>query len=447
MDDGESVSNANFAMELGDTHDLQERFDRHLRNLEIGLPAPSAAAVHAATSVSTGKSVGKNANAITVSVGDEEEFRVLSSLYSTTAYAEVTATAVCVDADAKLAVFLDNAASSTLTSSDITTLCAQYARALEIEYALLGEPSDINEDGVLKILMSKAVNELGASGGGIVTGFFFAGDYLNRTEYNPASNEQEVIFTLVPDPDGTWGTPISKSFAMQNLLTAVVPHEVQHLLNYYNRVWVYGGASENVAINEWMSHMIEDYVGHGQENPSRYELFLSATRSTALIPSSSPGLAERGAGYLFLRYLYEQANDGDAFLRNMIHSNVTGVTGILNAFGSSDTSLDTWDEMVMRWGVALAMTNAGLTEDSRYVYDDRTRNSDTNQYEGVCTRCSAEDGRATVLSGPALLSLGTGNLSIKASTGAFFDIPVSPYTLTLEASEDDELSAILIRTE
>lgn len=416
--------------------DIQERFDAFLRDAERELPSETAER----GAVSLAKSIVK-----TVQVGQSESFRVLASLYSTSAYRTVNATVKCVNQH--VAVYLDDEVPSALTSEQLLALCSQYESSLTTEFSILGDPPDMNGDGVITVLLTKAVNQLGGSGGGIVTGFFFAGDLLPQTGSNPASNEQEIVFALVPDEAGTYGTPIPTDFALSNLLSAVIPHEVQHLLSYYYHVLENDGTAETTWLNEAMSHLIEDVVGYGQENPSRIELFLAETYSAGLIPTSSPDLAERGAGYLFLRFLYEQAADGNGFLRTLLQTPQSGVMNVESAFAGSSGSFDEWDEFIFRWGVAIAVTDADVTTDSRYVYEGRNFNSTTNHYQGVCLICETEDGRGTLLSGVGALEVGSiGNVSISASAGAYYDLATPPSSVTIQGNSEDSLRAVLMRT-
>ena len=78
-----------------------------------------------------------------------------------------------------------------------------------------------------------------------------------------------------------------------------------------------GGLPEENWLNEGMSHFMEDWAGYGVENPSRYAMYLASPSTYGVVTQSSPNLMERGASYLFLRFLYEQASDGTAFIRSL----------------------------------------------------------------------------------------------------------------------------------
>ena len=386
---------------------------------------------------------------VSLNVGDTQSFKVLNSLTSTSSYTTVSATAQCVTD--RIAIFVDNRVSLTdadvFLEEDVASLCVQYDRDMVSEMEWYGDHSDVNGDGVVIALMTPAINQLGASGGGIVTGFFYAGDLTSEGAY-PSSNQAEIVYLLTPDPNGTYGTPISKSFAMSNLLPAVFPHEVQHLISYYQHVMVAGGSAEEDWLNEAMSHFTEDLVGQGMENPSRYNLYLQSPSSYSIVSNSSPNLSERGGGYLFLRYLYEQADDATGFLRNLLQTNLRGVANLEAAFGGTASDFNTLAHFLRRFGVAVALTNQGVTTDSRFVFADRTQNSTTGNYEGACLVCNAEDNRGTMLTGPAVTTFyGAASLSVAGTGTRVVDLSSFPENLTIIGSSDSELQGVLIRVE
>jgi hypothetical protein len=250
---------------------------------------------------------------------------------------------------------------------------------------------------------------------------------------------------MVPDPSGTWGTSVSKSFAISNLLPAVFPHELQHAISYNEHVFVSGGQAEENWLNEGISHFMEDYYGYGVENPSRYAMFLSSPSTYGVVTSGSPNLMERGAAYLFLRYLYEQADDGEAFLKNL-YSSKKGVENLEDAFdGPAD--MDDFSEFMARWTVALAMTDRGVSSDPRYVYRTRTIDQNTGNFVGACIECEANDNRGTELDGVNMNSyFGYHSAKIDASAMTFYAMSTFPDEMVLTGTTDGGNYGILIRT-
>jgi hypothetical protein len=381
------------------------------------------------------------------SVGSTETFKVLNSITSTSSCVNVTARARCVGDN--VVFYIDTSVEGTdsdLEAADLNELCENFDAIAAEEQDMLGELSDKDGDGVLKVLMTKQVNKLGSLGGGIITGYFYAGDLYSESGSNPCTNYGEVIYTMLPDPTGAHGTAISNSFAMSNLLPAVLPHELQHAISYNQHVFVNGGAPEENWLNEGMSHLMEDIMGYNVENPSRYAMYLSSPSSYGLVTQASPNLMERGAEYLFLRFLYEQAADGDEFLRRLIDTPNLGVENLEAAFDGADNFND-FSELVSRWVVALAMTDRGISGDRRYTYRSRSFNSETGNYEGVCLNCDSEDNRGTVLDGVNLNRFtGSGLSNIDAGTAKFYELTTIPDEITLQGTSEGGNFGVLIRT-
>lgn len=378
-------------------------------------------------------------------VGDAQTFRVLASLSSTGSYTEVAATVMCVTDH--LVVALDNDDSGAFTSEDIRDLCTRSEEAAATDVAVLGAPSDVNGDGRITYLWTHRVNQLGAQGGGIVTGFFYAADLYPRTTGNPVSNEQEIVFALIPDPSGQYGTAISKSFAINNLLTAVLPHEIQHAISYNQHVLLRGGSPEKTWLNEAISHNMECVTGYCQENPSRVALYLEATAGTSMVSGGSASLKQRGASFLFLRYLYEQSADGDAFFGRLVGTDKTDVDNIEAAFAGSDAGFDQFEEFFFRWAIAVGVSGGGIISDPRFVYEDRVFNAATGQWGGICLQCDTEDGRGTTLEGPSVsIYDGSEALSLAATGVAYYSVTPQSTPLAINGSSAANLQGVLVRT-
>lgn len=334
--------------------------------------------------------------------GSTRTFKVINSLSSAGSYDVVTAELRYVAPD--FYVYVDERNESVLTDEEIEDVVGPFSAVVEGERNIFGSESDVDGDGHFTILITEEVNKLGASGGGIVTGFFYAVDLYAEKSY-PASNEMEIIYSAVPDPSGLYGYPLSKAFALSNILPAVFPHEFQHMINYNQHVFVRGGMAEVAPVNEGLSHLAEDmysidadgYMAQtGIENPSRVFYYLNAVENTCFACGTS--LAQRGGSYLFLRYLYEQAEKGNLpeaesgadFVQRMMGSGFTGVDNIVySAVGS--TSQSAFKFLMGRFSLAVYLSDSGLTDDERY------------EFAGISLRDDQNDFRGTILRGPAMV--------------------------------------------
>lgn len=432
-----------------DGWNVSEAFDQRLRGMELAIALDPDA-----------QKAGLNSNGVglklammspDIAVGDTEEIRVLNSLTSYS-YTTVTARVKCVASN--LIVYLDTEVEERnpedLTDEDISRLCDEFNDQIAVERALFGAESDVNNDNRVAALFTPQVNKLGAIGGGIITGFFMSADLYDRA-YRPISNEREIVYAMVPDSRGIYGAVIPKTFGIENLLTAVLPHEFQHVISFNQHVFEGeggNGLSEEDWLNEGLSHLAEDLVGYGQENASRYDIYLSDTDQYSVAGAGSPGLGERGAAYLFLRFLYEQSPDPEAFLRRLYSGHKSGVANLEAAFDGQSANFDQFGEFFMRWIVALAMTGRDLSSDARYVYQTPTLNSETNRWQGVCLVCNTEDGRGTVLNGPSMtIYSGADGFNLESSGIKFYEINSVPATISFSTSSSEDMGAVLIRNQ
>lgn len=383
------------------------------------------------------------------SVGSTRSFRVLNSLTSVSSYETVEGRLRYMGSNILVYVDTEMDDSFDLTDSDIQGLASSFEdNSLPVEREFFGDESDINNDGMISILMTPVLNRF-CQASGIVTGFFFPGDLYARTAGNPASNEEEIFFTLVPDSLGQFCRPLSTEFTMGNILPGVLAHEWQHMASFNQHVFVHQGVTEEAYLNEALSHLAEDLVGHGNENYARIKIFLDRLTSTTLIPAGSPSLAERGMSYMFLRYLYEQASDATSFLNDIVQTDLRGVDNLEAAFLSNDLAIDELEEMLTYWQVALMVTGTGLSDDPRYNYQERTLHPVTGNYQGICLHCDTNDGRGTVLTGPTLLQINAlpSNALVESAGLRFFQIEGPGSELVISGSSGSQLSGALIRLE
>ena len=349
------------------------------------------------------------------SVGSVQTFHILSTLTSVGTCE--TTSGVLKYASSNLYVYVDKRDLDLVSDGDIKVLASDFENiAMPLERTLYGKESDINGDAHVSILLSEVVNKQ-AGTSGLVTGYFFPGDLYENTSSNPCSNAQEIFYGLVADPNGSFGTPISSSFVTKNILPGVLAHEYQHMISFNQHVFINGGSTEEPWLNEGLSHFTEDITGFGNENWARVKIALAQISKTSLVTSTSPNLAERGLCYLFLRYLYEQSSDGNTFIHKLYAANRTGVDNIEAAFAGTTSDFKTFSQFVNRFSLALALSETGLTSDSRYNFKTRTT-SQTGNFTGFCSRCDTQDGRGTVLSGPVMTTVSNFPASAKVTSSA-----------------------------
>ena len=263
-------------------------------------------------------------------LGSTRIFDVLSTIAATAAYKKDTATVQYVGSH--IVIYISNRApSGGLSAGDITALGNTFdADLYGIDTAAFGAPSDIDLNGRVLVLMSPVVNSLVTTSqcmsGGYVGGFFSG---LDLEPSQPHSNGSEVFFSIVADPAGTLSCAHSVAAVKATLLSTFI-HEFQHMISWNQHVILRSGPPEDVWLNEGMSHLAEELGSRYYEH--KYPAPSGRTNPTQLFPDSSQGfiggeldnsyhylgrpdttsvtlfansgsLEERGAAWLFLRWL------------------------------------------------------------------------------------------------------------------------------------------------
>jgi hypothetical protein len=271
-----------------------------------------------------------------------------------------------------LVIFVDvEAPPAGLVDEDLDTLITMFdERLYGLDRDAFGAESDIDGDGVVHVLMTAVVNRLVTEEqcleDGFVVGFTVGADIDPLFATDPRVNHAEVFYSIVPDPDGTLSCAHSRA-QVKRILPVTFIHEFQHMISYNHHVLVRDGDPEVLWLNEALSHYAEELGGESflaEGDTSRFQTFLlgnlfnakdylTAPENYFLFPSEGIGsLVERGAGWLYLRYLIDQyAADTtltarNAFTRALV---ATANTGSANIVARTGTTIDT---SATRWALA-----------------------------------------------------------------------------------------------
>ncbi|MEX2529269.1 MAG: IPT/TIG domain-containing protein [Gemmatimonadota bacterium] len=127
--------------------------------------------------------------------------------------------------------------------------------------AHFGEPTDVDSNGRIVILISQAVNRVTES-----LGFVVSTDFTSSN--CPGSNYGEYYYARapdpegdVPDPDGETGKVYTASRALSDQ-PRLLAHELTHILQFGKAVTVLGSTWQPVWILEGQATMAEEVLGH-----------------------------------------------------------------------------------------------------------------------------------------------------------------------------------------
>jgi hypothetical protein len=251
-----------------------------------------------------------------------------------------------------------------------------------VEDAAFGAPTDVDGNGRVVLFVTSTVNELTpANAGWYVGGFFWARDLFPATgaEACAGSNAGELFYLLAADPRGTINDNAWSKDEVTDVVTAIVAHEYQHLINASRRLYVTGAADfEELWLDEGLSHVAEELVFYRAaglaprqnlgatairrsaaavnafnafaiENFGRVDEFLRAPSSNSPY-AADDSLATRGATWSFLRWAadHQGAADGAVWSR-LVNASTAGMANLRGVFGSDLTPV------VRDWATALLL--------------------------------------------------------------------------------------------
>lgn len=307
------------------------------------------------------------AQAVPPAVGSEATFNICKTTACTT-FDQVTAVARAVGT--KSAIYMDKTVPTgdPLQQSDFDDLARTFdAYHYPIDQTAFGTESDLDNNGVVIILLTDAVNALTPTcDNGRILGYFWGGDMLNVT----GSNHAEVFYAMVPEPDHGSCKDATRLNTMKRLKPTLI-HEFQHMISFNQHALVRGGQSEVTWLNEALSHFAEELGGTLIPNPectvwgfvscrSQYtsgDLFnaydyLGDTEAEFLVyPGSSNGtLEERGASWLFVRWLADQFGtdpNGSNVTRALVNTQQQGAANVASVTGQP------FETLVAEWMLAV----------------------------------------------------------------------------------------------
>lgn len=335
----------------------QERFDLMLRRAEqeltlsLGPPSRPQAAPRVAAAPP---------------LGDVRQFKVCGDSLCLT-HPLVKATAKTVGA--RIVIYVDSTdikSGDTLGTADLASFAALFDTLLyPADTAAFGRESDIDHNGVVIVLMTGKVDALAPKpcNGTYIAGYFYGGDLLLGYK---GGNNAEIFYSMVPDPLAKLSCIAHSVSDVKNGVPGTFIHEFQHMISFNQHYLLRGGNSEELWLNEAMSHYAEELGGRlfTPGDSARFCQFTWRDLFDAGLYFSNPeqyfvvegagtgGLGNRGAYWLFLRFLVDHfASDTSIAAANVVTRMLdsTRLTGAANVFHVTSTPFAT---LVEHWGLA-----------------------------------------------------------------------------------------------
>ena len=345
---------------------------------------------------------GFNASMVSANivVGDSRQFRVPDASKSNLCENFITVGARARAVGTHSVIWQDTLAPANgFTDADFAAIASEFDNLIyPVDVAYFGEPSDIDANGKISILYTPEVNKLTTRGStGFVSGFFFGGDLFPRVDAQgepicTQSNEAEIFYLLVPDPNGELSDARTKAAVRQGT-RGTVSHEFQHMINTGVRLANPAVDEFEVAwLNEALSHLAEELVGRAKrgfgefqnlshtdvtaniddynafffQNIARFETWLERPDTAA--PTSSRAdrqLAPRGAAWALLRYTadHHAGSSLPNFTRRLVAGPRVSVANLVQHAAAP------FDTIISGWMVANYADDAGIAGlGARFTY-------------------------------------------------------------------------------
>jgi hypothetical protein len=309
-------------------------------------------------------------------VGSIRSFRVISTIDTSATTVFKTVGARLAYAGTNILLYVDTLTAATgFATGDLSGIGDLFDKTLyPIDINAFGQPSDIDQNGHLIMLMTPVVNARVTSAecteGGYIAGFFSGFDLGSRS---PDSNQGEVFYTVAPDPAGV--SSCAHTVAdIELTVPATFLHEVQHLINFSQHVIVHNAVEpEEGWLDEGLSIVAEELGSRyyeekfplptGRTNPLQlfpdssqgfiggllgdsYNYLLKPDTATVTLHSDSDdGLAWRGSVWLLARWLGDLKGEG--VYKRLESTALTGTANIEAAAGES------FQQLFADFGIAL----------------------------------------------------------------------------------------------
>ncbi len=327
-----------------------------------------------------------------LSVNDEVEFRIRSNPSDNEVF--TTTSAMLWAQGTRCNIFVDRkhpVVQSPATATDADTFTTDQLKTLatifddniyKLETAILGEPSDVDGDGRINILITPVLNSTLE-----VDSYTDSRNVLPFEPIaNPISNESEVIYLFAPDslgnynPLGQWGFTATQY--LSKTVAAWLAFQLAHIISYNQHVLLLDEDENPTAEKDW----IDDGIGALMADLAGFNIW----RDSVFLTLGQPHLDDlrksedldyrsfEGAEYLFMLYYFQSQidttvqdtnadgidDDISTLGRNLMTSQLTDIEGLEAAVDYTfDSEKETEFQAIFKdWTIAVATSGSGRTD-------------------------------------------------------------------------------------
>lgn len=289
---------------------------------------------------------GRSWRALTVepAVGSTRNFWIFTDLAAQT-QAQITAVLRVVSPHAY--VYVHDVDSAGIDAALLENLAAKwestiYPRLIQT----FGTEPDVDGNGRVIVLLSHHVGDKD------LLGLFIPPDlFADDTTALRRSNEAEIFYVTTPAAVGATACE-----ATAELLPAILAHELEHLINFNERVLVRHASQEDVWADEGLAMLAQDIAGYGHTTgdvASRIASYLRIVSGYSLTRWEDHAAGNYGGSYLFFRYLADRFGEG--IIGPLVQTPLTGEANVQAATGGMP-----FIDLERDWRLALALSHTAI---------------------------------------------------------------------------------------
>lgn len=320
-------------------------------------------------------------------------------------------------------IYREQGQEARLTNTLAATLGAEFDNVIYTPILnAFGDPSDVDGNAGKVVILVLDIQDGFTGSGGYVAGFFNPSDTYSKTSVS-YSNERDMLYMdSYPGLDGSDTSTFRETMA----------HELQHLINHNEKVFVQGGKGFDLWINEGMSSAAEKIYAGAQITAkiNQFNTGIANVEYGTQFISWSGKLDSYATVYLFFQWLSIHSSEGDSVYRRIMDNSAENYDAVQAAAAATFTGTGApgaFGELLGAWFIANELNNpTGL-----YGYKGIITTSPPRYpaFAGTSVSLKPGDGIYRNMSGGVSPSTSSPNIvtyGINTSTGVVDQVP--PYS-------------------
>jgi len=314
------------------------------------------------------------------------------------------------------------------------------------DVAAFGGVSDVDNDGRVIFLLSPTVNALNTQEivdqGVFIGGFFFGLDLLPAALF-PTSNEAEIFYGPIPDPDMDWSPAVFSISGFVGAILATAAHELEHMISANQHIIIRFGQAEDVWLDEALAHWAETLNNFNLQNRLRSALFLEVPSAVILVGTNAPdddSLERRGGAWLIIMYLVDRFGPG--IVGDMVQTNFIGIPNVEQAANTS------FQFLLHQFYAALVLDGQGISNDPNFNFSNLNLR---NEYALAAPGFDPPLGPFLDILLKVLTANGATTTEVIRGTGAgYYDVGANEsgtFPVLVSGEQSSELQVTIIRTQ